>query len=60
MYKWIIRISAAAVGTGLLVMIKSLNFNPILYIFPLMMILCVKISSVLGRHCGQLDNPVIR
>ena len=39
MYKWIIRISAAAVGTVLLVMIKSLNFNPILYIFPLMMIL---------------------
>ena len=32
MYKWIIRISAAAVGTVLLVMIKSLNFNPILYI----------------------------
>ncbi len=39
MYKWIIRVSAATVGTVLLVMIKSLNFNPILYIFPLMMIL---------------------
>ena len=39
MYKWIIRVSAATVGTVLLVMIKSLNFNPILYIFPLTMIL---------------------
>lgn len=39
MYKWIIRVSAATVGTVLLVMIKSLNFNPILYIFPIMMIL---------------------
>lgn len=39
MYKWIIRVSAAAVGTVLLVMIKSLNFNPILYIFPVMLIL---------------------
>lgn len=39
MYKWIIRVSAAAVGTVLLVMLKALDFNPILYIFPVMLIL---------------------
>ena len=39
MYSWIIRVSAAAVGTVLLVMIKTLDFNPILYIFPVMLIL---------------------
>ena len=39
MYRWIIRISAAAVGTVLLVMLKALDFNPILYIFPIMLIL---------------------
>lgn len=39
MYKWIIRVSAAAIGTVLLVMLKALDFNPILYIFPVMLIL---------------------
>ena len=53
MYKWIIRVSAAAVGTVLLAMIKSLNFNPILYIFPIMMILFAFLNCAESTENGQ-------
>lgn len=39
MYSWIIRISAAVVGAILLVMVKALEWYPIFYAVPLMMIL---------------------
>lgn len=53
MYRWIIRISAAAVGTVLLVMLKALDFNPILYIFPLMMILFAFLDCAESTENGQ-------
>lgn len=39
MYNWIIRISAAVVGAVLLVMVRLLEWYPIFYAVPLMMIL---------------------
>ena len=39
MYSWIIRISAAVVGAVLLVMVRLLEWYPIFYAVPLMMIL---------------------
>lgn len=39
MYSWIIRISAAVVGAVLLVMVKALEWYPIFYAVPLMLIL---------------------
>lgn len=39
MYNWIIRISGAVVGVVLLVMVRSLEWYPIFYAVPLMMIL---------------------
>lgn len=39
MYSWIIRISVAVVGAVLLVMVKALEWYPIFYAVPLMMIL---------------------
>lgn len=39
MYSWIIRISGAVVGAVLLVMVRLLEWYPIFYAVPLMMIL---------------------
>ena len=39
MYSWIIRISAAVVGAVLLVMVRLLEWYPIFYAVPLMMML---------------------
>lgn len=39
MYRWIMRISIAAVGTILLTLVRALEWYPIFYAVPLMMIL---------------------
>lgn len=39
MYSWIIRISTAAVGTVLAIMVRVLEWYPVFYIFPLTLIL---------------------
>ena len=48
MYNWIIRISGAVVGVVLLVMVRSLEWYPIFYAAPLMMILFAFLN------CGRI------
>lgn len=53
MYKWIIRISTAVVGAVLLVMVKALEWYPIFYVVPLMMILFAFLDCAESTENGQ-------
>lgn len=55
MYSWIIRISAAVVGAVLLVMVKALEWYPIFYAVPLMMILLAFLNCA---ECTAEERPI--
>ena len=55
MYRWIMRISIAAVGTILLTLVRALEWYPIFYIFPLALILFAFMDCV---DEGNEEQPI--
>lgn len=58
MYRWIMRISVAAVGTVFLVLLRALEWYPVFYIFPLALILFAFMDCVGEIEDNNEERPI--
>lgn len=57
MYRWIMRISTAVVGTVLAIMVRALEWYPVFYIFPLTLILLAFMDCANSESDSE-DKPI--